>query len=165
MTSFRINIFVQRFLLFFLVVIFSIFIGSQITEGILLVPYWQSLSSEEFYKYYSEFGSIIGRFYTLLTIIAAIIPIVIVVYCKINKFNAVKFALVSSFLALLFVSSFYIYFKGANELFYQAVLSDAELKKELITWSYWHWSRVFIEFLSLVFLIITMVKIPVFKNK
>jgi len=149
----------KQFLLFFSVTIFSVFIGSQITEGALLVPYWQSLSSNNFYFYYNEFGPFIAKFYTVLTIVAALIPIVIAIYCKSINSNALKFALISSFFAILFVSSFYIYFKGTNELFYQAAFNDVELKNELVIWSYWHWGRIFIECLSLVFLILSLIKI------
>ena len=92
------------------IVIFSIFIGSQITEGALLVPYWQSLPPIDFYSYYNDFGPSIGLFYTILTIIAALIPISLTVYCKLINSNAFKFALISSFFAILFISSFYIYF-------------------------------------------------------
>ena len=149
----------KQILLYFSIVIFSIFIGSQITEGILLVPYWKSLSSTEFYSYYNQFGPSISQFYTILTIIAALIPISLSIYCKLIHSNAFKNALISSFFAILFIASFYVYFKGANELFYQAALSDVELKKELITWSYWHWGRIIIEFISLIFLILSVIKI------
>jgi len=149
----------KQFLLFFLVALFSVFVGSQVTEGILLVPYWQSLPSVEFYSYYDIFGSVIGRFYTILTIIAASIPIAITIYCRVIKSNALKPAVISSFLAILFVACYYIYFKDANQLFYQAALDDNQLKKELVTWSYWHWGRVFVECLSLLFLIVAVVKI------
>ena len=149
----------KQFLLYFSIVIFSIFIGSQITEGVLLVPYWQSLSSTDFYSYYNEFGPAIGQFYTVLTIVAALIPIFLSIYFRLKNPKAFKLALISSFFAILFVSSFYIYFKDANELFYQATLSDIELKNELVTWSYWHWGRIVIEFVSLVFLILSLCKI------
>ena len=149
----------KQFLYFLSVTVFSIFIGSQITEGALLVPYWRSLSSINFYSYYNEFGPFIGQFYTVLTIIAALIPIIISIYCKSTNSKALKFALISSFFAILFVSSFYIYFKDTNELFYKSILNDIELKNELVIWSYWHWGRVFIECLSLFFLILTFNKI------
>jgi len=149
----------KQFLLYFLTAIFSIFIGCHITEGVLLVPFWQSLSSADFYSYYNEFGPSIGLFYAVLTIIAAIIPVFLAIYCRFTNSNAFKFALISSFFAILFVSPFYIYFKDTNELFYQAALSDIELKNELITWSYWHWGRIFIEFVSLIFLIFSLIKI------
>ena len=149
----------KHLLLLFSVVIFSIFIGSQITEGVLLVPYWQSLPSEEFYAYYNTFGPSIGKFYTILTITAALIPIGIAIYCKIINSEALKLALISSCFAILFVICFYLYFKEANELFYQSAFSEIELKNELITWSYWHWGRIFIEFISLIFLLLTVNKI------
>lgn len=149
----------KQFLLFFSVTIFAIFIGSQITEGVLLVPYWQSLSASDFYTFYNNFGSSIAQFYTVLTIVAALIPVIFSVYCLSINYNALKFSLISAFFSLLFVASFYIYFKGTNELFYQATFNEVELKKELIIWSYWHWGRVFIESLSLLFLILACVKI------
>ena len=149
----------NRFLIFFSIVIFSIFLGSQITEGCLLVPYWQSLSSTDFYSYYNQFGSSIGQFYTILTIIAALIPISLTIYCKLINSNAFNLALSSSVFAILFIACFYVYFKSTNELFYQAALSDIELKNELLTWSYWHWGRIVLEVISLIFLMLSLIKI------
>lgn len=145
----------KQFLIFLSVIVFSIFIGAQITEGVLLVPYWQSLSSSDFYTYYNQFGSSISQYYTTLTITAALIPLFFTIYLKLINSNAFKFSLISTFFAFLFVVSFYLYFKDANELFYQAALSDMELKDELITWGYWHWGRIVIEFVTLFFLIIS----------
>ena len=139
---------------YFLVAIFAVFLGSQITEGLILVPYWQALSAKEFYVFYREFGPDIGRFYTVLTIIAALIPLVVSIICFLKKSTAFRYALISTTFALLFVACFYIYFKDANELFYQAALNETDLKAELIVWSKWHWSRIGLEFLSLVFLIL-----------
>ncbi len=154
-----INFIMKQFLLYSSVVIFSIFIGSQITEGILLVPYWKSLSSNDFFAYYQQFGPSIGQFYSILTIIAALIPIVISIYCKRIDSKAFKLALCSSFFALLFIACFYVYFKGANALFYQGTLSDVTLKKELVRWSYWHWGRVVLECISLIFLMLSLVQL------
>jgi len=149
----------KHILLYLSVTVFSIFIGSQITEGILLVPYWQSLAANDFYDYYHNFGSSIGQFYTVLTIIAAAIPILLSFYCKSINSSALKPALISAAFAILFVSAFYIYFKDANELFYQAALSDVELKNELITWRNWHWGRVLVECISLGFLVVAIFKV------
>ena len=149
----------KKILLYSSIVIFSIFIGSQITEGVILVPYWQSLSSDDFYVYYNQFGPSIGQFYTILTILAALIPFALMIYCKRKNSEAFKFALSSSIFAVLFIACFYIYFKGTNELFYQGALSDEALKTELVTWSYWHWGRILIEIISLIFLILSIIKI------
>lgn len=125
----------------------------------LLVPYWQSLSRNNFYLYYNEFGPDIGRFYTVLTVVAAIIPIGISIYCKAISSKALRPALISSFFAILFISCFYIYFKDTNQLFYQAALTDIQLKKEFVIWNYWHWGRVFMECLSLFFLVVSVTRI------
>ena len=143
----------------YLVAIFGVFLGSQITEGVILVPYWQSLSASEFYAFYQDFGPPIGRFYTILTIIAALIPVVITIYCFLKKSKAFRYSVISTIFAVLFVACFYIYFKGANELFYQSALSEVALKMELIRWNKWHWGRIGLEFLSLLFLILTFQKI------
>lgn len=149
----------KQFLRYFFIAIFSIFLGSQITEGVLLVPYWQSLSLNDFYTYYNQFGPSIGLFYTILTIIAALIPISVSIYCKLTNSKGFNFALISSFFAILFIACFYVYFKDTNDLFYQAALSDVALKKELETWAYWHWGRIVLEIISLIFLILSLIKI------
>ncbi len=144
--------------MYLLVAVFGIFIGSQITEAILLVPYWQSLSAADFYSYYNEFGPGIGRYYTILTIIAALIPVGISVYLARTKTPGIGFAITSVAFAALFVACFYVYFKGTNELFYQSAYSPTELKNELVTWSTWHWGRIVLEGFSLLFLVLAINK-------
>lgn len=136
---------------------FSIFIGSQITEGVLLVPYWKTLSSTEFYDYYNEFGPSINSFYTYLTITAIILPLLVCIYCYYIKSPALKFSIISSFFAILVIAVFYLYFKDMNQQFYQAALNANQLKSELDTWGNWHWLRVLFEVLSLNFLIIAII--------
>lgn len=146
----------KNIILYISIAFFSIFVGSQIAEGVLLVPYWQSLSPTDFYAYYQEFGPSIARFYTILTILAALIPVFLSVYCRIFHPKAFKFAVGAAIFAALFIATFYIYFKGVNEVFIQGSFSDLELKNELITWSTWHWGRIGIEILSLLFLILAI---------
>jgi hypothetical protein len=143
---------------YFLIAVFSLFLGSQITEAIILVPYWQSLTAVEFYSYYQEFGPSIGRFYTVLTIIAALIPIALSMYYFRMKASSLPFSLVSAVLAILVVACFYLYFKGTNELFYQSAFNEDDLKNELLTWGQWHWARVVLEIFSLLFLILAVAK-------
>jgi len=146
----------KQILTYSAIVIFAIFVGSQITEGVLLVPFWKSMTSLEFYAYYNKFGSSIGRFYTVLTITAALIAVGLTVYYKVTKSEGFKYALISSCFALLFIAAFYVYFKSANEHFYSSDLSEESLKIELLTWTYWHWGRVIIEMLSMIFLIMAI---------
>ena len=95
---------------YFFVAVFAIFIGSQITEGVLLLPYWKSLTAIEFYTFYNNFGHTIGGFYTVLTIIAVIIPLFVAFYYKIKKQKGYSFAFISAVFALLFLASFLCHF-------------------------------------------------------
>lgn len=146
----------NRVLSLLLVSIFGIFVGSQLTEGILFVPYWKSLSTADFYQYYATFGPGIIRFYSILTTIAVLIPISTSVYCFFKKSQALKYSLVATFFALLILGSFYIYFKDVNQQFFESAFNADQLKAELNTWERWHWLRVLFEFLALIFLALTL---------
>ena len=138
------------------IAVFSIFLGSQLTEGCLFVPYWKTLSKTAFYNYYAEFGPSINTFYTVLTITAVCIPLSISIYCFFKKAHALKYAIASTLFASLIIVFFYGYFKEVNQQFYQAAYSASQLKSVLNNWAYWHWLRVSFEGISLVFLIQTL---------
>ena len=140
------------------VAIYAVFIGSQVTEGVLLVPYWQSLSSAAFYDYYAQFGPLIGRFYTLLTIVASLIPMIVAGMFWLRKRPGARYALGSAVLAAMVIACFYVYFKSANGHFYAQAFDELSLQKELIVWSQWHWGRIVLEILSLTFLILAFGK-------
>jgi len=146
----------NRTLLIFSIVFFSIFLGSQITEGYLLIPQWKTLSQVEFYEYYSNYGTRINNFYKVLTIISVLIPIILSIYCLINKSLALKHSIVSATFALLVIVFFYVYFKSTNQQFYNAAFNANELQSTLKTYGNLHWMRVFCEIISLIFLIFTV---------
>mgnify|MGYP000144135946 CR=1 FL=1 len=136
------------------IAIFALFLGSQVTEGILLIPYWKSLSAEDFFEYYNAFGPQIGQFYTILTIVAVLIPIIVSIYFFKKNKRAFTYTALASISALGIIAVFYIYFKGTNQQFYDASLSPSELKTVLNTWEIWHWARVGLEVVTLVLLIL-----------
>lgn len=155
----------NRILLLFLIAFFAVFLGSQITEGFLLVPYWKTLTKKAFYDYYLKFGPIISRFYTILTIIAVLIPLNISVYCFIKKSHALIYSVISSLFSILIIVVFYSYFKDVNQQLYQTNFDANQLKSELNTWEYMHWFRVLFEVISLLFLIISIHILNTKKNK
>jgi len=148
----------NRILSSFLVAIFSIFLGSQITEGYLLLPYWKSLTATDFYSYYNKFGPTINNFYSILTIAAAVIPAALTIYCFTKKKDGLLYSSLSTFFAVVFVSFFFFYFKDANQSFYDSALNSIDLTNELNSWGQWHWLRVFFQFVSLLFLILALNK-------
>ncbi len=149
----------NRILYFIAIVIYSIFLGSQITEGYLLVPFWKTLSTTEFYAYYAENGPIIAKFYSVLTVLASMIPLSISLYCLYIKSKAIKYALASTVFALLVIAIFYGYFKDVNEEFYSSTFSANELINVLKTWSHWHFARVIFIMISLFMLVLSLHKL------
>ncbi len=143
-------------LAFLLVAIFSIFVGAQITEAALMLPHWKVLPATEFYEYYNQFGAGIGRFYSILTLMASAIPLGTSIYFFSKKSPARWYSLASLLLTLMFVAVFFIYFKDANQRFFDAGLSTEDLAAELVLWGYWHWFRVGLELLALSFLILAL---------
>ena len=143
--------------------VFSIFIGSQITEGCLLLPHWRSMTAGEFHVYYSTFGISINRFYTCLTILAVLIPFGLSFYCYFRRKHALNYSIISSFFASLIIVLFYSFFKEINELFFTNTLNTSELKPILYRWEFWHWLRVLAETLSLIFLIKTFIVLDLTK--
>ena len=48
--------------------VLGIFLGAQIAEALLIVPYWKSLTANQFYTFYNRYGDDIHRFFAPLTI-------------------------------------------------------------------------------------------------
>ena len=47
-----------------------------------------------------------------------------------------------------------MYFKDANQHFFDASFNTSQLKSELETWECLHWARVILEFIALIFLLL-----------
>ncbi|MCP4441172.1 MAG: DUF1772 domain-containing protein [Aureispira sp.] len=128
----------------------GIFLGAQITEAVLFVPYWKTLSADEFFKFYKKYGKQIHRFFAPLTILATFLPLTIVSYSFIYQLdNQILFALMG-ISTVAFFSTYFLYFKKANRSFTERSLSNEALPHELLRWGNWHWGRVCFEFIAFV---------------
>ena len=136
--------------------ILGIFAGAQIAEGVLLVPYWKSMEADAFYKDHKTMGPKIYKFFAPLTIAATLIPIGTMIYALMIDAPGRVAMLLSGFFTLLFFSTFYLYFKKANQQFADATLSDEELALELIKWGKWHWTRICFELAALICALVAM---------
>ena len=135
-------------LLLFSSVFLGIFLGSQITEAILFVPYWKALKADDFFKFYRKYGRIIHLFFAPITILATVTPLITVGYYTINQTeNKILFGIMG-LTTLAFFSTYYLYFKKANKRFTERDLSNEELPQELKRWGNWHWGRICFEFIA-----------------
>lgn len=130
--------------------ILGIFLGAQICEGVLFVPYWKSMQPKDFFEMHKIFGKKIYQFFAPLTIVATLIPVNTAVNAMLNMTNGFIFSLLMGIFTLVFFSTFYLYFKKANKSFAEGNLSDAALAIELNRWGNWHWGRIVFEFLAFI---------------
>ena len=129
--------------------ILGIFWGAQLTEAVLLVPYWKSLKADEFFAYYQSQGKRIHQFFAPLTIGSTLLPFLSVIYLIFFKHEYHILLFTMGLSTLAFFLTFYMYFKNANRRFTDRALTDEALPYELVRWGNWHWGRVSFEFIAL----------------
>lgn len=122
--------------------ILGLFIGSLLTEALLLVPYWRKMPSKEFLKLHHTLGPQLYRYFAPLTILATIIPIAsgIIVLNLSQQWQWL--ALMPSILAILMLALYFAYFKAANESFKTGSVGEEGVAEELSRWANYHWLRV-----------------------
>ena len=59
--------------------------------------------------------------------------------------------------AILFFSTYFLYFKKANKQFTEASIPYEHLGAELNKWGYWHWGRIIFESIAFIGSIIILI--------
>lgn len=119
----------------------GIFAGSMLTEGLVLVPYWRSLPPREFFAWYAANDQRLLGFFGPLTMVTAALTQVASLGSFVAEVPGRWPTLVAALLSLTVLSTFFIYFKQANESFDAASLGHDDLPAELRRWAAWHWMR------------------------
>jgi hypothetical protein len=139
--------------------VLGVFLGAQICEGALLVPYWKSMDAKDFFEMHKTYGKKIHQFFAPLTIVATIIPIATAIYSLVYVLDGAIFSLLMGVFTLLFFLTYFIYFKQANKRFSEASIPYQELPKELNRWGKWHWSRIGLELIAFIFSLVGLMLI------
>lgn len=136
---------IESILLLSSAAILGIFLGAQIAEACLLVPIWKEMNPDDFFEQHKSVGPRIYQFFAPLTIAASAIPFatVLIVLIGNSQPNVVLWIMGASTLA--FFSTYFLYFKTANQKFADRTLSNDELPDELQRWGNWHWTRIAFE--------------------
>lgn len=139
-------------------VVLGIFLGAQIAEACLFVPIWKSIEPDNFFEQHESVGPLIYRFFAPLTIAATLIPLFAVAFNLVFGSNNTVWFIILGLSTLVFFSTYFLYFKEANQKFADRSISNADLPAELIRWGNWHWLRIVFEaiafFASLIILLI-----------
>ncbi|MEL6674391.1 MAG: hypothetical protein AAFR61_19440 [Bacteroidota bacterium] len=128
--------------------ILGIFLGAQLTEAVLFVPYWKNMTADEFFQFYQRHGQYIHRFFAPLTIAATVLPILTALYHVMYPSDDQWLSFVLAGSSIAFFSTFFLYFKKANQGFTDRSIPDEALPAELSNWGHWHWGRIFFEVIA-----------------
>ena len=135
----------------------GIFLGAQITEGVLFVPYWKALPPKDFFELHQTYGKKIYQFFAPLTIVATLLPLLTLFYGLYTNIQSQASLILMGLFTTLFFSTYYLYFKNANNLFAEASISYEQLPIELNKWGKWHWGRVVLECIAFICSIVTII--------
>jgi len=119
----------------------GIFVGSMLTEGLVLVPYWRSLPADAFYSWYGANDKRLVGFFGPLTSLAALAAIATAGLFLWLAHPGRWYALGAATCIVVVVSMFFIYFERANASFSRRSMSAIDLCIELDRWATWHWVR------------------------
>lgn len=136
---------ISQILLLFSFGILGLFLGTQLAEAYLLVPYWKSMSADDFFNLHKTYGKKIHRFFAPLTIAATFIPLATTIFNFLNQIGNTILLFLMAFSIISFFSTYFLYFKKANKSFADRSLSDKDLPFELEKWGNWHWTRIYFE--------------------
>jgi len=138
--------------------ILGIFLGAQITEAVLFVPHWKTMQAKEFFALHQTFGKKIYQFFAPLTIAATLLPLSTVIY-GLTTIGQNRLSLILLGISTLaFFSTYYLFFKKANQQFSEASISDEQLPRALQKWGNWHWGRIVFESIAFVIAIIILMQ-------
>jgi hypothetical protein len=128
--------------------VLGLFVGSLLTEAVILVPYWRKLKPEDFFQLHGTLGPQLYRYFAPLTILATAIPICTAVFCLWFDTPARFYFVTAAVLVLFILGIYFSYFMRANAGFENKSINVSDLTVELSRWSAWHWLRTGIAFVA-----------------
>lgn len=112
-----------------------------LAEAAILVPYWQSLSAEQFFDWYESNAKLLVDFYSPLEIASALLTLAATVLL-VTSHRPARLWMLATVMALIVIGFFFIYFKDANASFANRTVAHGDLPAALALWGSWQWARV-----------------------
>ena len=130
-----------NFIAFMTVVILGLSAGAMLTEAIAFVQFWQTLSPNDFLKWFAENAPLLAKFFGSLQTASAIFILITTVVFWIQGRRGKYFAALSAMLIVAVLLTFFLYFQQANNNFITSAVALDDVKYQLSQWAFWQWIR------------------------
>jgi len=127
----------------------ALFVGALLTEAVVLVPMWRSLRPQEFFVLHAAHAHRLYKFFAPLTASATFLAVVAAITSVASGHSGSLASVVAAALALVILSTYFLYFQRANASFAEASITHENLPAELARWASWHWFRTAIGLMAL----------------
>lgn len=134
----------------------GLFVGSLLTEAVILVPYWRKMKPDDFLRLHGSMGPQLFRYFAPLTVLATLLPVASVVAGVFTRNPSTLYWLASAALMASMMAIYFLYFRRANDSFKTGSVGPAGLPAELARWAAWHWIRVAIGLAAFFFALLAL---------
>jgi uncharacterized membrane protein len=126
----------------------GVYAGAMLTEGFVLVTWWQSLPAADFLAWYAANDERLVSFFGPLTTWTGVTTLLSAGLSIATKHPARWLTLVALVLTLAAVASDFVYFEAANASFSSATIAPEAVPGELSRWGAWHHSRTLLSIVA-----------------
>ena len=127
----------------------GLFLGAMLTEGGVLVPWWQSLAPADFLAWYAANDRRLLGFFSPVTTGVALTAVAAAVGAVWMGQPGRWLAVTAAGLMLAAVATFFLYFETANAGFAAGTIPVDAVPAELARWAAWHRARTGISLAAL----------------
>lgn len=127
----------------------GVFLGANVAEAALLVPFWREQDAPAFFEWYAANDKRLVGFFAPLTTACAVVVLAATIAAFVAGHPGRWAVLGAAVLVGAAAAMFPLYFRDANARFSAASVAVADLPRELATWAAWHNLRVVIVAASL----------------
>lgn len=117
--------------------------GALLTEGAVLVPWWQSLPPEAFLDWYATNAARLFNFFGVVEIAASVLAVAAAALYRFHRGGGGLFVAAAG-LAVAVLSFFPLYFEQVNADFAAGTVELEAVAGELALWAAWHWARTIV---------------------
>ena len=123
------------------VVVLGLSAGAMLTEAVVFVDYWRSLSPDAFLDWFGKHEPALVAFFGPLQMAALLLILLAVLAHAFPRRQGLGLLGVSAALSIAVLGLYGLYFKDVNAAFVARSIAIGDVPAELERWATWQWAR------------------------